>query len=355
MVAWKRQRSTQYRPKTVGFGALVAISAAVLVAQTGAGKSQDKTQDKSEGWAAVAPGLVEPRSGEIRVFAPVIGRISEVPIAVNDKVLADEPLVRLDDEEARARVAAQRAETAMREKERNEKSAGKAANRRRAEDAVADAEGALEDARSAFDSAAISKRAGKGSDATVSNARAAWTSAQENLLREREELQHVENESETPLPTQLEGQLQVARSNLRASIAELQRLIVRAPVASTVLQVNAKVGELAAPSSAQPLILLGDLSKLRVRAELDEQDVGKIKQGDKAVVRAAAFPGREFSGAVATIAPIVVPGRISPPGSRNLTDVSVTEVVVDLDDAGPLLAGMKVDVYFQPGGATAQK
>jgi HlyD family secretion protein len=189
----------------------------------------------------------------------------------------------------------------------------------------------------------------------VSSARAAWTSAQEDLQHRREELQHVENESETPLPTQLEGQLEVARSNLRASIAELQKLIVRAPIASTVLQVNAKVGELAAPSSAQPLILLGDLSKLRVRAELDEQDVGKIKQGDKAVVRAGAFPGRDFSGTVATIAPIVVPGRISPPGSRNLTDVSVTEVVVDLDDAGPLLPGMKVDVYFQPGGATAQK
>jgi HlyD family secretion protein len=345
MTAWKQPRSTKYRLKPFGFGALVAITAAALVTQTGTGKAQDK----SEGWAAVAPGLVEPRSGEIRVFAPIVGRISEVPVAVNDKVVADEPLVRLDDEEARARVAAQRAEVAMREKERDEKSAGKAANRRRAEDAVADAEEALEDARSAFDSAAISKRAGKGSDATMSNARAAWTSTQESLLRQRDELRHVENESETPLPTQLEGQLQVARSNLRGSIAELQKLIVRAPIASTVLQVNAKVGEMAAPSSAQPLILLGDLSKLRVRAELDEQDVGKIKQGDKAVVRAGAFPGREFSGAVATIAPIVVPGRISPPGSRNLTDVSVAEVVVDLDDAGPLLAGMKVDVYFQPG------
>ncbi|MFY9838826.1 MAG: efflux RND transporter periplasmic adaptor subunit [Xanthobacteraceae bacterium] len=350
MIAWKQQRFTQYLSKAAGFAALVAIAAA-LVVQTGPGKAQDK----SEGWSAVAPGLVEPRSGEIRIFAPVVGRISEVPVAVNDKVLADEPLVRLDDEEARARVAAQRAEAAMREKERNEKSAGKAANRRKAEDAVADAEEALDDARAAFDNAAISKRAGKGSDATVSNARAAWTSTQENLLYRREELQHVENESETPLPTQLEGQLEMARSNLRASIAELQKLVVRAPIASTVLQVNAKLGELAAPSSAQPLILLGDLSKLRVRAELDEQDVGKIKQGDKAVVRAGAFPGRDFSGTAATIAPIVVPGRISAPGSRNLTDVSVTEVVVDLDDAGPLLPGMKVDVYFQPGGATAQK
>jgi HlyD family secretion protein len=351
MIACKQRRFTQYLAKAARFAALVAIIAAALVVKTGPGKAQDK----SEGWAAVAPGLVEPRSGEIRIFAPVVGRIGEVPVAVNDKVLADEPLVRLDDEEARARVAARRAEAAMREKERNEKSAGKAANRRKAEDAVADADEALDDARAAFDNAAISKRAGKGSDATVSSARAAWASAQEDLQHRRDELQHVENESETPLPTQLEGQLEVARSDLRASIAELQKLIVRAPIASTVLQVNAKVGELAAPSSAQPLISLGDLSKLRVRAELDEQDVGKIKQGDKAVVRAGAFPGRDFSGTVATIAPIVVPGRISPPGSRNLTDVSVTEVVVDLDDAGPLLPGMKVDVYFQPSGATAQK
>jgi HlyD family secretion protein len=351
MIVWKQRRFTRHPSKAVGFAALVVAIAAALVAQTGAGKAQDK----SEGWAAVAPGLVEPRSGEIRIFAPVVGRIGEVPVAVNDKVLADEPLVRLDDEEARARVAAQRAEAATREKERNEKSAGKAASRRKAEDAVADAEEASVDARAAFDNAAIAKRAGKGSDVTVTNARAAWTSAQENLLRRRQELQNVESDSETPLPTQPEGQLDVARSNLRASIAELQKLIVRAPIASTVLQVNAKVGELAAPSSAQPLIVLGDLSKLRVRAELDEQDVDKIKQGDKAVVRAGAFTGREFTGTVATIAPIVVPGRISPPGSRNLTDVSVTEVVVDLDDAGPLLAGMKVDVYFQPGGASAQK
>ena len=130
MIAWKRRTSVEYPSKAVGFAALFVAMAAALVAPTG------RAQDKSEGWAAVAPGLVEPRSGEIRIFAPVIGRISEVPVAVNDQVLADEPLVRLDDEEARARVAAQRAEVAMRERERNEKSARKAASRRRAEDEI---------------------------------------------------------------------------------------------------------------------------------------------------------------------------------------------------------------------------
>jgi multidrug efflux pump subunit AcrA (membrane-fusion protein) len=74
-------------------------------------------------------------------------------------------------------------------------------------------------------------------------------------------------------------------------IVELERLTIRAPIVSTVLQVNAKVGELAAP---QPLMSLGDLSAQRVRAELDERDVGKIKLGDNVAVRADAFRGREF-------------------------------------------------------------
>ena len=50
-----------------------------------------------------------------------------------------------------------------------------------------------------------------------------------------------------------------------------------------------------------------------MRAELDEQDVGKIEEGDKVVVRADAFRGREFAGKVAAIAPIVRLGRISSP------------------------------------------
>ena len=135
--------------------------------------------------------------------------------------------------------------------------------------------------------------------------------------------------------------------NSGSPIVELDKLTIRAPIAGTVLQVNAKVGELAAPSSLQPLILLGDLSTLRVRAELDERDVGKIKLGGKVVVRADAFRGREFAGKVSAIAPLVQPGRINSSGSRNLTDFSVAEVLTDLADPGPLVVGMKVDVYFQ--------
>jgi hypothetical protein len=59
--------------------------------------------------------------------------------------------------------------------------------------------------------------------------------------------------------------------------------------------------------------------------------------------RADAFRGREFAGKVVSIAPLVQPARINSPGSRNLSDFSVTDVLIELSDPGPLLVGMKVD------------
>jgi HlyD family secretion protein len=307
---------------------------------------KDLSKDASKAWQAVAPGVVEPRSGQIKIAAPGIGRVSEVMVKINDKVAADEPLLRLDDEDAQARVASAQAQVAMREKARNEKSAGKAASRRDAEDAVADAEAALVDARTTFDKAVHAKRSGSGSDATVAATRTAWTRAQDNLERERSQLRKVEGQSGTPLPTQLEGQLNVARGELRVAVAELEKLTIRAPIAGTILKVDVKPGEVAGPSSPQPLILLGDLSQLRVRAELDEHNAGKIKVGDAVTVRAEAFAGQTFAGKVAAIAPLIQPARLASPGSRNMTDFNVNEVMVDLNEPGPLIAGMNVDVYF---------
>jgi HlyD family secretion protein len=322
-------------------------AAAVLAGAVRPIGAQETTSGKS-GWQAVAPGVVEPVSGEIKILAAVAGRVREVSVGVNDKVVAGEPVLRLDDEEARARAATARAQVAMRERVRNDQSAGRGENRRNAEDDVASAEATLGEARAAFEAATLAKRAGNGSDTVMTTARAAWTRAQENLDRERARLRKLESESGTPLPTQKEGELQVARSELWLSVAELEKLTIRAPIASTVLQVNVKIGEVAAPAASQPLILLGDLSRLRVRAELDEHDVGKIAIGGAVVIRAYAFRNREFAGKVATIAPTVRPGRISSPESGHLTDFNVNEVLIDLEDPGPLLVGMKVDAYFRP-------
>ena len=73
-------------------------------------------------------------------MAPMIGIVSQVLVQTGDRVIADEPLIHLDDEEARARIATSQAQVEMRQRARNDQGAGKGADRRRAEDAVADAE-----------------------------------------------------------------------------------------------------------------------------------------------------------------------------------------------------------------------
>jgi HlyD family secretion protein len=359
------------KSKSAARGAAAVVFALVaLAARTGAQDAPHAARPEAaddKRWQTVAPGRVEPASGEIKIAAPVMGVIAQVLVKVNDKVFAGEPLIRLIDNEAQARLAAAEAQVAFRLRARNEETApvrstarrtteaavadtDKAAARRRAEDGVADADKAVTAAQATLDKALVDRRAGRASDADREAARTALSRAQDRLQQQKAELRRIEADPSTPLPNFAEGQVNVARAESAVAAAAIAKLTIRAPIAGTVLQVNAKPGELAAPSNAQPLLVIGDVSALRVRAELDERDFGQIKIGQPVLVRAAAFRGREFAGKVAFIAPLVEHGRINARGQRNVTDVDVVEVLIDLAQADPLAVGMKVDVYFQPEG-----
>src|SRR5262249_44117268 len=256
-----------------------------------AGAATQATVPSSAAWAAVAPGRVEPRSREIKIAAPLPARIAEVLIKANDEVFAGELLVRLDDEEALARLAAADAQVALRKRARNDQAVtGAAADRRKAEDNAADAERAVADAQSALDRTAADRRANRASPARLDAARSALARAQDQL-RERQDALAKLKTPDSALPTRLEGELNVARAEWTLAKAALEKTRIRAPVEGTVLQVEAKKGELALPTEPA-LLVLGDVSVLRVRAELDEQHLGRLRVGQRVLVRAAAFRDR---------------------------------------------------------------
>ena len=305
-------------------------------------------------WQAVAPGQIESQSGEIRIAPTVIGLVDEVLVKVNDTVFAGEPLIRLVDTELRARLTGAEAQVTLRKRVRDAGPAtGPADERRKVEDALSDAEQAAFEARSAVDRAAAKWRGGGEPDSSLTSARAALLRAQDELKKREDDLWRIDQRG--ALPTQVEGQLRVARSELNVARAALQNLTIRASIDGTVLQVNVKVGELATPSALQPLVLLANLSALRVRAELDERDLGSIRVGQAVSVRVAAFPGREFEGSVSSIAPLVEAGRLDARGTRNQAAADVVEVMVELARPGPLAVGMKADVYFHLDKSSTDK
>ena len=330
----------------IAAGIFMAVATTARVEPAGRGMTAGAPEDKR--WQAVAPGSVEPCSGQIKIGTAGVGLIDKVLVKVNDTVFAGEPLIHLSDDEFVARLAAAEAQVAMRKRAQDEEAAtGKANNRREAKDAVADAERAVYGARSAVDRAAAELRANGGPDDGLSAARLALTRAQGELTKRQAELRKIEADS--PLPTAVEGQLSIARAEYAVARSALDKMTVRAPIDGTVLQINVRAGELAAPASLQPPLLLADLSALCVRAELDQRDLGAIKVRQPVSVRAAAFPGRDFEGSVSSIAPLVEPGRLEPPGTRNQTDADVVQVMVKLMGASQLVVGMKADAYFRFG------
>ena len=301
-------------------------------------------------WDAIAPGRIEPRTQEVKVVASVAGRIAEVRIRPNDKVAAGDLLVRLDDDEARARVAAAEAQVAARQRIRDDQKKKGPAALIRAEDDVADAAIALAQAWERLDVISAPRDVTRSAveDAAVGGARSALLRAQDQLRQRQDVLRKTKDDS--GLPTREEAELAAARAELALAQVALQKTRIRAPIAGSVLQVRARVGEMAIPLPDQWLVLLGDVSGLAVRAELDQHDFAKVRVGQRVVVRAYAFPDREFEGSVRSIARYVGPGRLSGQGQRNkLTDVDVAEVVVDLNDPGPLAVGMQADAYFSAG------
>lgn len=299
-------------------------------------------------WVAAAPGRVEPKSGLIRVGSALLGRIVEVPVKQNDKVEKGELLIRLDDDEARARLQAAETEVASRKRERDAQPLDKARDElREAEDNVFSAERALTNAHFELEYELQARRAGTGNDERVAHARDDLAKAKDKLQEERSNYARTQSKPNIPAPNRLESALQAARSDVAVAEALLEKTRILAPVSGTVLQLQAKVGEIVAPSPDQTLAVLGDVTALRLKAEVDEIDVSKIKVGGKVVVKSTASPGTEFEGTVAEVAPSLTSPQFALRSARRPVDVEVLPVTIDLDGNPPLLPGMRADAFFK--------
>lgn len=298
-------------------------------------------------WVAAAPGRVEPKSGELRIGTSLLGRVTKVHVKVDDEVEEGELLVELDDAEARARLTSAETEAEALREDREKQFASGREDVRKAEDAIYSAERAVTGARIELDYALAAKRSGNGSQQTVADARKRLSEANERLERERLAYVRAQTKPNLPAPSRAESAVSAARTEVRMAEALLDKTRIRAPQSGTVLQVLAKAGEIVSPSPEAPLVVMGDMSAVRVKAEVDEGDISKISVGQKAFVRSLSFPGKEFEGTVTNLAPTLAAPRIGPRGPRRANDVEVREVTVEMAGDLPLLPGMRVDAFFR--------
>ena len=133
---------------------------------------------------------------------------------------------------------------------------------------------------------------------------------------------------------------QVFLENARIALDDTS---VRSPIAGTVISRPAEVGQvITSPTSAVGggtlLMEMADLNKVRVRALIDEIDIGKISIGQEVTLKVSAYRDKKFLGVVSKIEPM----------SKIDQNVTTFPVLIDIENKDNLLLiGMNTDVEIE--------
>lgn len=140
--------------------------------------------------------------------------------------------------------------------------------------------------------------------------------------------------------------LKQARASERQALSQYQNLMiqlneteVRSPITGIVTRRYREVGELVMSGTTgfgegTPILQVADLSQMRVRLNLNELDVAKVRQGMPVEITIDALPQRKFTGTVRKIAPASQQAT-----SAQMTALSVVKFPVEvyLDRSDPAL------------------
>jgi HlyD family secretion protein len=127
-----------------------------------------------------------------------------------------------------------------------------------------------------------------------------------------------------------------ARTNLSIAQVRLQDATVRAPTNGTIIERPVSEGTVitsatTSASGGTTIMKMADLTKVRMRAFVNETDIGNVKPGQTATVTVDAFPNRRFVGIVEMVEPQAVVQ----------SSVTMFPVLVSLSNAdGALKPGM---------------
>lgn len=131
--------------------------------------------------------------------------------------------------------------------------------------------------------------------------------------------------------------------NVENAKISLDDTLVKSPLSATIISRPVEVGQvISSPTTAVGggtlLMQMADLSKVRIRAFIDEIDIGKVSVGQNVSIRVSAFREEVFSGTVSKIEPL----------ARVEQGVTIFPVLIDIDNKDNLLLlGMNTDVVIQ--------
>ena len=255
---------------------------------------------KPAGRAIAASGLVEARRENTSIGVPTAGLVTEVCVKVWDRVKAGEPVLKLDDRDLRANLLTEEANITV-------------------------------------------------ADATLQRVQDQYARTRKLGLCQPPLVSQDELETSSNDVVVAKAQLEAARAAVAQTQALLERLIVKAPIDGTILQVNVRAGEYASPTATSAPVVLGSIDEVQVRADVDEQLAPRVKTGQKAVAYLKGDASHPIPLQFVRIEPYVIP-KVSLTGSTTeRVDTRVLEVIYAFKNNSdrPVYVGQQMDVFIE--------
>jgi HlyD family secretion protein len=109
--------------------------------------------------------------------------------------------------------------------------------------------------------------------------------------------------------------IDVAEANLKLEETNLEKACICAPIDGIVLQRNVEPGQTVASSFQAPVlfVIAEDLTKMELEVDVDEADVGAVREGQQATFTVDAYPDRSFPAKISQLhyAPETVEGVVT--------------------------------------------
>jgi multidrug efflux pump subunit AcrA (membrane-fusion protein) len=262
-----------------------------------------------------ARGIVESLNENVRIAPAVAGLVSGVPVRVGDAVKTGDLLIQQDTRDADAQIEVQQANVGA------------------LTASITEAEITLADRQDQWNRM---EKLGQSHVASIDE-------KQRTLFA----LQGAKSRLESR-----KADLAAARALLSRARVQRELLLVRAPRDGTILQVNVRAGEYAAPSLLETPILLGRIDAFQLRADVDEDNAPRVRSGCEAVAFIKGQRHQSIPLHFVRIEPYILPKRSLSGESSERVDTRVLQVIFRFEPpATPVYVGQQMDVFLN--GASA--
>jgi multidrug resistance efflux pump len=290
-------------------------------------------------------GVVEPSQRETKVAAQVTAIVHRVLIHEGEHVKAGTPLIELSQSVERAAVRAAEAELTG---ERASLARARKGMREEEQEVLA---AELQAAQASFEmSAGILARteqlarSGAATPDELERARRQARTDEAQLASSRARLRAAASSRQEDLVIAT-ARVSAAEARLEQARAAHELRTIRAPLDAEVLQIKVREGELFSHQGEEPLLIMGDTRRLRVRMDVDERDIAQVRKGASAYVMADAFGDLRFNGRVLELGRRFGRKNVRTDDPVEKNDTKILEVVLELDSQEQLLPGQRVRCF----------